>query len=78
MEMGLSEGMGDERRALLTETERAILLGENDVSENHYYTVVSRVRKKIRKLDDDLEALENHGDLAEKLREVVCKNAAEG
>jgi hypothetical protein len=72
MEMDLPEDMADERRALLTETERAILLEEKDVSENHYYTVVSRVRKKINRLADDLEALEAHGDLLEELRDVVC------
>jgi hypothetical protein len=73
MEMDLPEGMTDERRALLTETERAILLEEKDVSENHYYTVVSRVRKKIQKLEDDLNALETHGGLADELRDTVCE-----
>lgn len=75
MELELPGVMGDERRGLLTDTERAILLGEKDVSDNHYYTVVSRVRKKIGRVDEfDLEALEAHGDLADELRDVVCED----
>lgn len=64
--------MVDERRALLTGSEREILLGEQDVSDNHYYTVVSRVRSKISKLEEDMTALEHHETLADELREVVC------
>jgi hypothetical protein len=67
--------MSDERRALLTPDERAVLSGEREVSDNHKYTVVSRVRRKINKLgDDDLEVLEqyNDGKLLDELREVVC------
>jgi hypothetical protein len=65
--------MPDERRGLLTESEREILLGDREVSNNHYYTTVSRVRKKIEKLGTDIPALEEHGDLADELREVVCE-----
>lgn len=64
--------MTDDRRGLLTDSEREILLGERDVSDNHYYTTVSRVRKKIQTLEDDLTALEEHGDLADELRDAVC------
>jgi len=64
--------MPDERRGLLTESERDILLGDREVSDNHYYTTVSRVRKKIGRLDEDIPALEQHGDLADELRKVVC------
>lgn len=66
--------MSDDRRGLLTESEYQILLREKDVSDNHYYTTVSRVRKKIRRLEQDLEALEEHGALADELREVVCED----
>lgn len=65
--------MPDDRRGLLTENEYKILLEEKDVSDNHYYTTVSRVRKKIGRLERDVAALEKHGGLAEELREVVCE-----
>lgn len=61
------------RRALLTDDERAILLGERDVSEKYYYVVVSRVRGKIQQLPDDIEALEEHPTLADELRDIVCE-----
>lgn len=64
--------MADERRGLLTDSERAILLGEREVESNHYYTVVSRVRAKIHKLEEDMNALEQHDTLASELRDVVC------
>jgi len=69
-----SPDMSDERRGILTEGEREILLGDRDVSDNHYYTTVSRVRKKIRRVGEDLSALEAHGELADELRSVVCEN----
>jgi len=53
--------MPDERRALLTDTEREILetngesIGEH-YTDDYYYTVVSRVRKKIQRLNDDIQA----------------------
>lgn len=65
--------MVDDRRALLTEREREILLGEGgDVTEKYYSVVVSRVRNKIELLDKDLPALEAHNTLGDELREVVC------
>lgn len=63
----------DERRALLTDGERAILRGEKDVSEKYYYVVVTRVRNKIKRLDADLDALDHHNSLGDELREVVCE-----
>ena len=65
--------MGDDRRGLLTDNERKILLREKDVSDNHYYTTVSRVRSKIKQVEEDLEALDAHGELAEELEEVICE-----
>jgi hypothetical protein len=66
--------MSDERRALLTPDERAVLMGEREVSDNHKYTVVSRVRKKINRVEEDLDALEEYSDgkLADELRNIVC------
>ena len=68
-----SKGMAEDRRALLTDREREILLTDGeDVTEKYYGVVVSRVRNKIELLEDDLEALETHDSLSEELREVVC------
>jgi hypothetical protein len=64
----------DRRRGLLTDTERAVLLGNKEVSDNYYYTIVSRVRTKLEELDEDLEALEEHGALLDELQEIVCKD----
>jgi hypothetical protein len=64
----------DRRRGLLTDTERAVLLGDKEVSDNYYYTIVSRVRTKIEELDEDLEALEEHGALLKELQEIVCED----
>ena len=69
--------MSDERRALLTDSEREILRGEREVSDNHYYTVVSRTRKKIEQLKEDIDALEEHGELLYELQEVVCEREAQ-
>jgi len=75
--MGATEPktMTDDRRALLTPDERAVLMGEREVSDNHKYTVVSRVRKKVQRVEQDLEALEEYSDgkLADELRDVVCE-----
>lgn len=62
-------------RAILTDREKEILRGEADVSEKYYYRVVTRVRKKIEQVEEDLEVLdENHDSLGEELREVVCSD----
>ena len=63
-----------EHRAILTEREREILSGEDDVSQGYYYRVVSRVRDKVEQLEDDLEVLdEHHPKLAAELREIACE-----
>jgi len=64
--------MTDDRRALLTDREREILLGNADVTDKYRGVVISRVRNKIGLLDQDLPALEAHDTLADELREVVC------
>lgn len=65
--------MAEDRRALLTDREREILLNEgDDVSEKYYGVVVTRVRKKIELVEEDLEALGTHDSLADELRGVVC------
>ena len=60
-------------RALLTDREREILLNDGeDVTDKYYGVVVSRVRKKIELVGDDLEALAQHETLADELRDAVC------
>jgi len=76
----MSDGEDAGPRALVTDREREILLGEADVSEKYYHVVVTRVRKRINRLADEIKALESHDTLAEELREVVCaggENASE-
>ena len=73
--------MGDEqqnehmarRRAMLTDTERELL--DADEKSDRYYQAVSRIRRKINEeLTEDIRLLdENHPELLEELREVVCK-----
>jgi len=60
-------------RALLTETEREQIAGEH--GDNRRYQATSRVRRRINEeLIDDVELLEeNHPDLLDELREVVCE-----
>lgn len=73
MEAEATAVMSDEGpRALVTDREREILLGEADVTEKYYHVVVTRVRKRINRLEDELPALEAHDTLADELREMVC------
>lgn len=68
----------DELRALLTDREREILSGDADVSESYYYRVVSKVRKKIQRLEEDTELInEYHDQLGEELSEAVCESSNE-
>lgn len=65
-------------RAILTEREREILTGEDEVSDSYYYRVVARVRDKIQRLEADLEVLdEYHDTLGDELREIVCEEIEE-
>lgn len=63
-----------DRRALLTERERAIVSGEaDDVTDEYRYQLISRVRNRFHEqLEADMAALEKHGELAEEVRELVC------
>lgn len=71
--------MADDRRGLLTPREQEILSGEADVTEEYYYSVVSRVRSKIQKVEEDAQLLrENHSDLFEELAESVTGKSDEG
>jgi len=63
------------RRALLTDRERELIEGGESVDDDHRYQAISRVRRKIEdELTTDVEILrENHPDLYDELREVVCE-----
>jgi hypothetical protein len=70
--------MADDRRGLLTEREREIISGEADVSDEYYYSVVSRIRRKIDNLDRDVDLLrEHHPDLYEELRGATVDDDSE-
>ena len=58
---------------MLTDTERELL--DADEKSDRYYQAVSRIRRKINEeLTEDIRLLdENHPELLEELREVVCK-----
>jgi len=64
--------MPDERRSLLTDREREILLNNGeDVSEGYYGVVVSRARSRIQRLESDIQALKEHPTLYDELLEVI-------
>jgi hypothetical protein len=60
------------RRALLTDREREIITDKADVTDEYRYQTISRVRARFDRLDEDLRALEEHGELADELRGIVC------
>lgn len=62
-------------RALMTETERRRIAGEEDVEQVKVYQAISRVRSRIdEELVKDVETLrEHHPGLFEELQEVVCE-----
>lgn len=66
-----------DRRALLTDREREIVAGDADISDNYRYQTVSRIRQRFRRLDGDMEALGEHGELLGDLRDIVCENEME-
>lgn len=59
-------------RALLTDREREIITGNADVSDDYRYQTISRVRRRLDRLGDDMQVLEQHGELAEEVREIIC------
>jgi hypothetical protein len=64
--------MTDERRSLLTDREREILLNNGeDVSEGYYGVVVTRARSRIQRLETDIQALKEHPTLYDELLEVI-------
>jgi len=62
-----------DRRALLTERERDIVSGEaDDITDEYRYQTISRIRSRLQRLEDDIEALDAHGELGNELRDIVC------
>ena len=61
-------------RAIMTGTERARIAGEEDVEDIKRYQAITRVRRRIEEeLTEDVAVLEeNHPDLLEEIRDVVC------
>jgi len=64
-----------ERRALLTDREREIVAGRADVRDAYRYQTISRIRQRLNRIEDDLQALGEHGDLLVELRAIVCEDA---
>jgi len=64
-------------RALLTDREREIVSGEADVDDPYRYQTISRVRQRFSQLEDDLEAMEKHGELADEVREIICTESGQ-
>lgn len=77
--------MGDDKasavmgryRAIMTETDREYIADGDEVEENKRHQSISRVRKRINEeLPQDIAVLEeNHPDLLDELRAVVCEDA---
>lgn len=63
-------------RALMTETERRRIAGEEDVEDRKRYQAITEVRNRIQdELTRDVAVLrEHHPELFEELRDVVCEN----
>ncbi|MUV60396.1 hypothetical protein [Halobacterium sp. CBA1126] len=64
-------------RALLTDTEREQIAGEH--GDDRKYQAASRIRRRIdEELTTDVEVLqEQHPQLLEELRDVVCSQPSE-
>lgn len=67
--------MGDDQyRGLLTDREREIISGKDEVSPSYHSRVRTRIRNKVQILGEDFELLQNHEpDLAEDLQETICE-----
>lgn len=74
---------GDDRRrsmvrALLTDGEKRAVRDDEDMDDNTKSSHLSRVRRKITRLEDDAETLREHRpEIYERLRASVCDRAIE-
>lgn len=65
--------MADSPRALLTAGERAAIRGNEDMDQNTRSSHLSRVRRKMKKMREDVALLREHApDRARELEEIVC------
>lgn len=73
MAVNTAKGMA-RTRALMTETERRRIAGEENVEDRKRYQAISDVRNRIQdELTKDVAVLrEHHPGLFEELQEVVC------
>lgn len=61
--------------AIMTKTDRERISGEADVPDSKRYEAVSRVRQRVKQLEQDTELLkEHHPELYEELQESVCQS----
>jgi hypothetical protein len=62
-------------RALMTDTDREHITGENNPTQNQKDQSVYRVRQRIREeLPQDIKILREHRpDVFEELKEIVCE-----
>lgn len=68
--------MVDGPRALLTDRERDAVRGDPDVDDDTRRTLLSRVRKKLKNLADDVELLrQHHPEIADVVDEAVSPEA---
>lgn len=72
-----SRKMSEEGRALLTKSEREILSGDRDVTDNYQHKVESIVRLRVRRrFGEDVEILrENFCEVYEMIEEMVRDEA---
>lgn len=66
--------MAEEGRALLTDSERAILSKEKDVTDNYRYKAKSIVRVRVRRrFAEDIDILREHfPEVYELIHDEVC------
>ena len=71
MDLAYEVASMSEGRGLLTTRERQALRG--DLSDSYKYKTRTYFRRRLEKLNDDIELLEQHDpELLEELRDVVC------
>lgn len=64
------------RRALLTDRERDIIAENVNVSNAYRYQTISRIRRRFKRLEGDIDALKSHGGLLDEFQQAVCDDNA--
>ena len=61
--------------AIMTQKDRERISGDSDDPDSKKYESASRVRSRIRELEEDAEILrEHHAELYSELRQAVCED----